>query len=189
MKKSKLLLAGLLTLILIPTVTYSTTMGTFDFETGVLTFTYDGYFPQLYDPIISFYDTQDAITPYQTGHWPNPVDFLTDGKPDFMIYIYQYGLGGWMDGSQRVSWEFSNQYRGNGIDFQGYRINDVSFYKNERTILEGGPYPWGEISFSVIDSWTAIVDATPVPEPATMLLLGSGLIGLAGYGRKKLFKK
>jgi hypothetical protein len=28
-----------------------------------------------------------------------------------------------------------------------------------------------------------------VPEAATTLLIGSGLLGLAGYGRKKLFKK
>jgi hypothetical protein len=29
----------------------------------------------------------------------------------------------------------------------------------------------------------------PIPEPSTLLLLGGGLIGLAGNGRKKFFKK
>ena len=47
-----------------------------------------------------------------------------------------------------------------------------------------GEFIWGP---EIVGLDNVMVSA--VPEPSTMLLLGSGLIGLVGYGRKKFFKK
>lgn len=72
----------------------------------------------------------------------------------------------------------------NAGDFFGLATAGTSYAVLEMT----GSYNYGGNDWILMDNFSYNTQAAPVPEPATMVLLGLGLVGLAGIGRKKLQK-
>ena len=127
--------------------------------------------------------------PTNDGLPGDPYHFAVRWEGQFYVdenKAYTYSMG-----SDDDSWLFiDNQLvldlgGVHGMSWMNYTLNltqgyhDIDIFFAERHTVQSG--------FQL--NFFSDLEPDPVPEPATMLLLGIGLIGLAGFGRKKFLKK
>jgi hypothetical protein len=111
----------------------------------------------------------------------------------------QMGIGGTVSGNGTVDYKaYANNT--NGDPLAGTLLGDLSFNGSQSpfsasvtTNFVGGPptYSLAEVvtlNFTGSGSDSLDAEIKPIPEPGSLMLLGSGLLGFASFARKKFLK-
>ena len=135
-----------------------------------------------------FCDSPDCV-PFQRPIEGTQIMYLTDryGNPISGTGVFDTGVSNGTDYAQYNIFADGEQ--------NNPKLTYYGLYYNITlpvTDVEGNGLPTitsASISLANAFSESIIGESTPVPEPSTIVLIGIGIVGLAGIGRKKLIKK